>query len=43
MYTRGCQLDNTGHLTLSYLSILVGKISPVFLQILEYLLTDKGF
>ena len=27
----------------SYLSILVGKISTVFLQILEYLLTDKGF
>jgi hypothetical protein len=24
----------------SYLSILVGKISTVFLQILEYLLTD---
>ena len=27
----------------SYLSILVGKISTVFLQILEYLLTDQGF
>ena len=27
----------------SYLSILVGKISTVFLQILEYLLTDKCF
>ena len=27
----------------SNLSILVGKISSVFLQILEYLLTDQGF
>jgi hypothetical protein len=27
----------------SYFSILVGKISNVFLQILEYLLTDQGF
>ena len=26
----------------SYLSILVGKISTVFLQIIEYLLTDQG-
>ena len=26
----------------SYLSILVGKISTVFLQNLEYLLTDQG-
>ena len=27
----------------SYLSILIGKISTVFLQILEYLHTDQGF
>ena len=32
----------TTGLLYSYLSILVGKISTVFLQNLEYLLTDQG-